>query len=235
MIYLLKRAGNVAAGGLAVAGLVALVGFWRTGEQFWHNLGQLFTTPQPAAKADVRSVAITQIQAASDLTTAIFVMEAVVPSKRDRVVGQFTVGSTTLLFIAYGEVRAGVDLSQLQAQDVQVQGETLQITLPPPKILDSKIDVERSTVYDYDRGFLGFGPDSAPELQTLASQTALQKIVAAACQENILKQANDRAKLVVAQLLGSATSQPVVVITQDPDPATCIPVPEPAPSPSALP
>lgn len=223
MIYLLRRASNVAIGGLAVAGLVALVGVLRTGEQFWQNLGDLFVVRQAEPEVDVRSVAITQIRAASDLTTAVFVMEAVVPSKRDRVVGQFTLGTTTLLFIAYGEVRAGVDLGQLQPEDVQLRGDELQIKLPPPKILDSKIDVERSTVYDYDRGFLGFGPDSAPDLQTLASQAALEKIVAAACQENILQQANDRAEFVVGQLLSSVTDRPITVTTQVADPATCVP------------
>lgn len=225
MIYLLRRASSVAVGGLAVAGLVALVGVWRTGQQFWHNLGNLFAVSQSEAEVDVRSVAINQIQAVSDLTTAVFVMEAVVPSKRDRTVGQFTLGTTTLLFIAHGEVRAGVDLGQLQPEDVRLRGAEIQITLPPPLILDSKIDVERSTVHDYDRGFLGFGPDSAPDLQTLASQAALQKIVAAACQENILQQANDRAVLVVGQLLSSVTDRPVTVTPQPVDPSTCMPPP----------
>jgi hypothetical protein len=73
--------------------------------------------------------------------------------------------------------------------------------LPAPKLLDSKIDVSRSNVYDYNRGFLGLGPDNAPTLQSLAQQQALEKIVTAACQEGILQRAGDRAKLVVSQLV----------------------------------
>jgi hypothetical protein len=235
MIYLLKRISNGVLGGLVVVGVVAVVGVARTGGRFWHNLGSLFATEAPEPQVDVRSVALNKIQAASDLTTAIFIMEAIVPSRQDRRIGQFTVGSTNLLFIARGEVRAGVDLSQLTPEQVRFQGETLVVTLPPPQILDSKIDVARSSVYDYDRGFLGFGPDSAPQLQTLASQAALDKIVATACEQNILTQANDRAKLVVAQLLSSTSDRPVTVETQAPDPARCVPPAAPSPEPSPTP
>jgi hypothetical protein len=61
--------------------------------------------------------------------------------------------------------------------------------------------VNRSSVYDYDRGFLGLGPDTAPQLQSLAQQETLKKIQEAACKGNLLAQANDRAQLVVEKLL----------------------------------
>jgi hypothetical protein len=58
---------------------------------------------------------------------------------------------------------------------VQVTNNTIQLRLPPPRILDSKIDVNRSSVYDYNRGFLGLGPDVGPQLQTLAQRETLKK------------------------------------------------------------
>jgi predicted transcriptional regulator len=110
----------------------------------------------------------------------------------------------------------------LKADDVAVVNDTIQLQLPPPRILDSKIDVNRSSVYDYDRGFLGLGPDVAPQLQTLAQQETLKKIVTAACSEGVLEQANDRAELVVAQLLSTAGHKQVEVKTQSPPPGTCM-------------
>jgi hypothetical protein len=150
-------------------------------------------------------------------------MEAIVPTRQDRELAGFVVGTTKLLYIAYGEVQAGVDLEQLQPQDVVVKGEMIQIRLPPPRILDAKIDVTRSQVYDYDRGLLGLGPDVAPDLQTSAERQALEKIVATACREGVLQKANERAQQVVSQLL-STTGYPQVVITTQPPLAETCPV-----------
>ena len=73
--------------------------------------------------------------------------------------------------------------------------------MPPPKNHDSKLDVTRSKVYDYDRGFLSLGPDRAPELQTLAQQEALKRIRQGACDEGILTMASERAEVTMRQLI----------------------------------
>jgi hypothetical protein len=73
-------------------------------------------------------------------------MEAVVPTSQDRKLGEYVIGTTRLLYIAYGEVKAGVDLSELKADNVQIVNDTILLRLPPPRILDSKIDVNRSKV-----------------------------------------------------------------------------------------
>src|SRR5687768_4982359 len=114
--------------------LVFMFGMWRTGDRFMEGLGSIFNAPQPTAQVDVRSLVIRQIRGASELTTSIFAMEAVVPTSRERTVAGVVVGNTTLLYIAYGEVRAGVDLSEIQAEDVQVISDTIHIRLPPPRI-----------------------------------------------------------------------------------------------------
>jgi hypothetical protein len=197
------------------------IGMWRSGAHFFEGINAIFNAPPPKPEVDVRTLVVSQVRGASELTTAVFTMEAVVPSRQDRKLGGYTVGSTTLLYIAYGEVRAGVDLKDLKADDVTVVNDTIQLQLPPPRILDSKIDVNRSNVYDYDRGFLGLGPDVAPQLQSLAQQETLKKIVTAACGNRILDQANDRAQLVVEKLLNTAGYKEVEVKTQSPLPGTC--------------
>ena len=164
---------------------------------------------------------IQQVREASELTTAVFTMQAVVPTNQDTAIGGWVIGSTKLLYVAQGEVKAGVDLSKLSATNVKVVDDRVQILLPPPQILTSKIDVNRSKVYDYNRGFLGLGPDTAPQLQTLAQQKALQTIVTTACDDGLLQRANDRAKFVVTQLLATSGHKGAIVETQPPAAQAC--------------
>lgn len=168
------------------------------------------------AKAEISTLVVQQIRAVSELTTTIFAMETVVPTSQERQWGNFTLGRTDLLYIGYGEVRAGIDLAEINEQSIQQQGETLIVTLPPPQILDQKIDVERSRIYHYDRGFLNLGPDTAPELQTLAQRQTLAKITAAACDQGILNQANQKAEVALASLLKSTGHHQVEIKTTNP-------------------
>lgn len=218
---LLRNLMLMATGGTVLISLVLGLGILRSGTRFFEGLNAIFNAPQPQPEVDVRTLILHQIRGASELTTSVFTMESVVPTRQDMKLANYTVGTTTLLYIAYGEVRAGVDLKDLKAEDVQVTNNTIQLRLPPPRILDSKIDVNRSSVYDYNRGFLGLGPDVGPQLQTLAQRETLKKIVAAACSQGVLKQANERAELVVEKLLNTAGYKQVQVKTQPPAPGTC--------------
>jgi Protein of unknown function (DUF4230) len=200
---------------------VAVIGAGRSSNEWMQGVQRFFNPPAPEPKVETRSVVVQQIRDASELTTAVFTMEAVVPTQQDAAIGGFVVGTTRLLYIAYGEVRAGVDLSTLTPESVQVTGETLRLRLPQPRILDTKIDVTRSKVYDYNRGVLGLGPDVAPTLQDLAQKEALKKVKEAACSNGVLQQANDRAKLVVTQLVKVPGIQEVIIETQPPAPMAC--------------
>ncbi len=202
-------------GGAVIVASLAGWAFLRSGSRFIDGV-RLAIAPQPPVETvDMRTVVVEQIRMASELTTAVFTMEAVVPAQSDRKIGNYTVGKTNLLYIAYGEVRAGVNLEEISAADVSpsADGTSVVLTLPAAKLLDTKIDVARSSVYDYSRGFLNLGPDRAPELQSAAQQEALIEIERAACDQNILNQANDRAELVVTQLLRSAGFETVTVET----------------------
>ncbi|MEL6602036.1 MAG: DUF4230 domain-containing protein [Cyanobacteria bacterium J06614_10] len=200
-------------GGAVMLGSLALFAFLRTGGQFFESMKLAITPKPPEEKVDIRTVVVEQVQEVSELTTAVFTMEAVVPAQSDRKLGEVTIGQTNLLYVAYGEVRAGVNLEDLTVSDVTTSeaDKQIRLQLPAPKLIDTKIDVERSNVYDYSRGLFNLGPDRAPELQSLAQKEALIKIEQAACEQDILGQASDRAELVVTQLLQSAGFEDVVV------------------------
>ena len=128
--FLFKAVGMLLSGGSFILGLVVLLTVWKSGDWFWKSITAWTTEPQPAPKVDVRSIVVKQVQDASELTTAIFTMEAVVPTQQDSTVGGLVIGSTKLLYIAHGEVRAGIDLSKISVADVQAVGETLTVKLP---------------------------------------------------------------------------------------------------------
>ncbi len=203
-------------GGITVATLIILLGIIRSGSRLTSGIASFFQPSVSEPQVDPRTLVVHQVQGASELTTAVFAMESVVPTSRDRTIGDYVIGKTTLLYIAYGEVRAGIDLSDMDVDDVTVVGDRLSLRLPPPEILDSKIDVARSRVYDYDRGFLGLGPDSAPELQQIAQQETLTRIVNVACDSGLLDEANERAEVALNRLLSNTDYQQLDIQTQPP-------------------
>ncbi|MGB3787251.1 MAG: DUF4230 domain-containing protein [Phormidesmis sp.] len=202
-------------GGAIMLASLAGLAFLRSGSRFMEGVKVALTPQPPEQTVDIRTVVIKQVREVSELTTAVFTMEAVVPAQSSRKLGEFTLGETNLLYVAYGEVRAGVDLEDLTTADVTASetGRSIRLVLPAPEILGTEIDVDRSNVYDYSRGLFNLGPDTAPELQQLAQKEAKLKIEQAACEQDILGQANDRAELVVTRLLQSAGFEEVIVET----------------------
>ena len=205
-------------------GAIAGLAFIRSGSQFMEGVKTALTLNPPEEAVDVPTVVVEKVRNVSELTTAVFTMEAVVPAQSDRKLGEVTIGKTNLLYVAYGEVRAGVDLEKLERADVTMgpEGSAIKLTLPQPEVLDKKIDVTRSSVYDYNRGFLSLGPDRAPQLQELAQKEAIARIESAAlCEQAILDQANERAELVITQLLTTAGFNDIVVETTPGDTSAC--------------
>lgn len=234
-LRLLKGMAGSLSGGMLILGMIVGIGLWRSGAQFIDGIRMALTPPEPEDAVDVRTVVVQQVRGASELTTAVFTMEAVVPTSSTRTLANYEIGRTTLIYIAHGEVRAGVDLGEITAEDVRVSGDTLRVILPAPKILDSKIDVSRSQVYDYNRGFLGLGPDRAPELQDQAQSAALDRVLVAACQEGILQEASDRAELVVSQLLQNTGFAQVEIESRPSANVPCTTAGTRPPSPDAVP
>ena len=191
--------------------LLLLLGIWRTSDRTLNFIGNLFTRSPIEPQVEAIEPIVQRIKSIQELATTVQTMETIVPTSADRKLGDISLATTRLLYIARGEIRAGVDLSELTDTDVRASNNKIEIDLPSAKILDSKIDVNNSRVYDYDRGFFNLGPDVAPQLQTLAQRKTLIKLVDIACNEGILNSANIKAQKTVSQLLTISGYQQVKV------------------------
>lgn len=103
-----------------------------------------------------------------------------------------------LLFIAHGEVIAGVDLSQLGKNDVSVDGDAVRVRLPAAQVLTSRIDNARSRVYERSTGLL---VPADPDLESQVRQAAEEQITQAARDDKILEKARENARVSVTGLL----------------------------------
>ncbi len=206
------------AGSISLASLLILFNIWRTGDRALNFIGNMFKFQPVQPRIESSSTVVQKIRNIQELTTTVQTMETIMPTSAERKLGEISLATTRLLYIARGEIRAGVDLSQLTDSNIKISNNNIEIDLPPAKILNSKIDVNNSRVYDYDRGFLNLGPDVAPQLQTLAQRKTLTEIVDTACNEGILNKANERAKTTITQLLSITNSyQKVKINTTLPD------------------
>jgi hypothetical protein len=122
------------------------------------------------------------------LETTEFAMRTVIDLEKDPSnLWEKIVGTDKLMLIAEGEVVAGFDLQKVdQKKDIKVQGTTVEITLPSTEILYSRIDNEKSYVYERRTGLL-VKPD--PTLESRARLLAEQDLVKWAEQRGIYQKA----------------------------------------------
>lgn len=164
------------------------------------------------ATPEVRPDPITIVRSINDLAqlqTASYSMEKIVTAKRGEE-SLFGLFEDSLIFVAVGEVTAGIDLAKLTESDIQVTTfQTATIRLPEAEIFVATLDNERSYVADRDTGLL---TQADPQMETQARQVGEQEILNAAIQEGILDVADDNAKTVLDGLLRSLGFQSVVFV-----------------------
>ena len=138
---------------------------------------------------------IRQVQTLSQLVTVSYVMEKVVDVQD--VKWSETFGTSRVLLLAHGVVKAGVDLKKLQANDVRISGKKISLTLPPAQITDAYLDENQTQILERTTGLLRtFDKD----LESAARQQALDDIRRAARKGGILKDADAKAREQLANL-----------------------------------
>ena len=112
-----------------------------------------------------------------------------------------------VLFVAVGNVDAGVDFSGLEDEAVRVSDNrrTVHLELPHGKIFDARVDPTRSYVYDRDRGLIDRvasifqdNPTSEQELYVLAEEKLMD---AAEESPSLVARAEQNTRLMLVGLL----------------------------------
>ncbi len=141
---------------------------------------------------------VQQIQGLSKLETSHFTMEKILDAERTRrYVPSFLAGEK-LIFVAHGEVVAGLDLSKLTEQDVQASGTSISMKLPEPEILYSRLDNEKSRVYDRDQGLFS---KADKDLESQVRAAAEEQLREGALEAGIIEQARTNGEQSVRALL----------------------------------
>lgn len=127
-----------------------------------------------------------QVQSLAQLVTVRYVLEKAVVVEDIKWYGQ-----NRLLLLARGVVKAGVDLTKLQPDDVEIVGDRLVLRLPAPRVTDAYLDESQTRVVDRETGLLR---RFDKEMEQMARQTALREIRLAAHEAGILKEAEEQAR-----------------------------------------
>jgi hypothetical protein len=184
--------------GLVVASLIAVAIFRRS------------SAPKIAATPSV----IVQIQSLSELVTVKYVIEKVVFAEAPKAttLDQLLPGrDDKLTLLALGIVKAGVDLSRIRPEDIEVSGSTIRITVPRAALTDQYLDEKSTQVLDRQTGLLR---SYDQKLEQQARQEALTAIVRAARLNGIEREADQRAKQQLETFLKSLGYQEVEVRTR---------------------
>jgi hypothetical protein len=154
--------------------------------------------PTPTVIPDPVSI-IHEIRSLARLETIQYSVEKVITADSGRT-DLKTLFGDKLLFVAHGEVTAGINLEKLSFEDVKLIGKAVTIQLPEAEVLVSRLDNQSSYVYDRQTGLL-VKQDS--QLETLARQKAEEEILKTAIEDGILEQATQNAETYLDRLIRS--------------------------------
>jgi hypothetical protein len=150
---------------------------------------------------------ITDIQQISQLTTTIYTNQQVVEKGN-----QVGLASWHMTMVIKGIVEAGLDLNQLDASDIIVSddGKSVTVNLPPVKILAERNHILSSNpneTYVFETTFsLWWDQSVAITEEANIRAEAGNLILKTACENNILADAAENAKITIEKLL--KTTQP---------------------------
>jgi hypothetical protein len=120
-----------------------------------------------------------------------------------------------LIFVAHGQVIAGLDMSKLGADDLELRNGVLHVRLPDPEIFVATLNNEKSYVYDRSTGLLTHGDVN---LESSARRLAELEIGKAALEDGVLDHARQNAETYLERLFGSLGYETVVFESDQPVP-----------------
>lgn len=157
---------------------------------------------KPAVSAISRDGVVTEIQKMARLNTVAFGVDTVITAQKEGTWQRLWQDEQKGLFVARGRVLAGVDLSKITADNVQVTFDeqtdpkvaphaNIVIDLPTSEIFE--IFLDDIQVYDWQTGLFGV-MENDPEILNQAQKSAKTEVLKKACQGDIMTLATNNAK-----------------------------------------
>ena len=153
------------------------------------------------------------------LESASFHMERVIDlTDKQSLLFGLVQSEDAILLVAVADVSAGVDLQQLQADDIAADApaKRVTITLPAPEVFHAELDNSKTYVHTRRTGALA---NRKENLETRARQEAEHSLIEAALQAGLLNRASDNARRAVEGLARGLGYEHVEVKVRAPPPA----------------
>lgn len=171
-----------------------------------------FFNPTPTIIPDPVTI-IHEVRSLARLETIHYSMEKVITAETNQGAFGFLFGDK-LLFVAHGDVIAGVDLAKLEPEDLYTEDGVLYVILPEAEIFIATLDNEKSYVYDRETGVFSQGE---VDLETSARLAAEEAILESALDDGILEQAQINAENYLIRLLRDLGYPDVVFLEPKPN------------------
>ena len=138
--------------------------------------------PTPTILPDPVTI-VHEVRSLARLETIKFSLEKIITAETRQGFFEWLVGDR-LIFVAHGEVIAGIDLDKLDPENLTVRGNVLYVDLPAPEIFVVALDNEQSYIYDRETGLFTHGEVN---LETEARRAAEIEIEKSALEDGILE------------------------------------------------
>jgi Protein of unknown function (DUF4230) len=146
---------------------------------------------------------VEKVQRLNRLETVVYSLDTVVEGNESNPVLPDALVGYKLLMIVHGQTIAGIDMSKLQIDSVEItegtQGRSIRLTLPPSQVFVTTIDEQKSRVYARETGLF---VKADPNLETQVRQKAQNQLQQAALSDGILDAATKNARATVTAMLG---------------------------------
>ena len=151
-----------------------------------------------------------RVQLVSELTTVRYTYSNIITVERDLPPLLQALYRDRLVLVAVGHITAGIDLSKLTENDVQIDGNVVNIAIPPPELFDCFFNEPDSYVASRETGLFSA---PAPDLDLDARLFVISQFRNAALEKGILTEAAQEGENVMANLIGAFFPDSTVVVT----------------------
>lgn len=175
---------------------IIIIGF--LGFIFFYFKNQFFET-KTVINEDIM---VTKITSMGKLELVKYAMKDVIEKKQIRTL----LPDERILFVAVGEVTGCIDLTKVSKDDIKMSEDSLTLFLPQPEICYTKIDHQKSKVYDVSGAWF---PSDAKDMVEDIYKIAEQRLTASAKEMQILQKTKENAETIFQPLVENLSGKKV--------------------------